>query len=178
MPAAIELFPFRRGMETNAVRYCRRPSGRSVPKIGVMISWRCQGASRSGCPAFAPAVCRRCVSKNSRTRCAGAFAFRGGNVDAGGCRLGPALIAERGEYSASWPAWGLGWPRPEKIVQPAVPLDPVDAPRGGRHLALHPSRDRVLVDAEVKLPAHLHHEQREPDLADHFGLVCHDVSLA
>lgn len=91
--------PFRLGMVTNAVRYCRSPSARIVPKSGVMISARCQGASRSGWPARAPAVWRRWASKNSSTRRAGALALSGGSAAATGWRLGSALT--RGKYSES-----------------------------------------------------------------------------
>ena len=91
-PAAIELFPLRRGMVTNAVRYWRRPSGRSVPKSGAMIS---------------AALPRRQPERLPRLRARGVAQMRleelqhppgrrrrreGGSVVAVGWRFGPPFI--------------------------------------------------------------------------------------
>src|SRR5262245_31625078 len=70
-----------------------------------MICRRCQGASTSGVPAFAPVVWRKCVSKNSSTRVAGFVAVNGGRAAATGWGLGPALIG--GVYSKSPALAGL-----------------------------------------------------------------------
>jgi hypothetical protein len=48
MPEASSDFPFFRGTSTSAVRISRFPSGRSRPKIGVMISDFCHDVSVKG----------------------------------------------------------------------------------------------------------------------------------
>src|SRR5690606_24468347 len=66
MPAASVDLPALRGISMYAVRYCRRPSGRSVPNRSRMMR-SCQGRSSKGRPAQRPLEWRSSVLKNWTT---------------------------------------------------------------------------------------------------------------